>query len=85
MIVSSWLIIAILSILLIVVSLRLLLFRWDIKRMAKQLEGIIGNFGTNELLRTNTHNKSLIELVKNINQLIQIFKQDQQATERREL
>lgn len=62
----------------------LLLFHWDIKKMTNQLEVIIENFGTNELVRTNTHSKSLIRFAAKINQLIQLFKEDQQYTHRRE-
>jgi len=82
--VSSWLIISILSFLLIVSIGILLLFHWDIRRMTKQLEEIIENFGTNELVRTNTHNKSLSRFIIKINQLIHLFKQDQQYTQKRE-
>lgn len=82
--VSSWLIIVILIFLLIVSVGMLLLFHWDIRRMTKQLEEIIENFGTNELVRTNTHSKSLIRFITKINQLIHLFKQDQQQTQKRE-
>ncbi|WP_425357494.1 sensor histidine kinase [Lentibacillus jeotgali] len=82
--VSSWLIIIILVFLLIVSTGMLLLFHWDIRRMTKQLEEIIENFGTNELVRTNTHSRSLIRFVMKINQLIHLFKQDQQHTQKRE-
>ncbi len=82
--VSSWLIIIILIFLLTVCIGMLLLFHWDIRRMTKQLEEIIENFGTNELVRTNTHSKSLIRFITKINQLIHLFKQDQQHTQKRE-
>lgn len=81
---SSWIIIIILIILLIVCFGMLLLFHWDIKRMTIQLDDIIENFGTNELVRTNTHNKTLIQFITRINQLIHLFKQDQQYTEKKE-
>ncbi|WP_164216051.1 HAMP domain-containing sensor histidine kinase [Virgibacillus sp. YIM 98842] len=81
---SSWLIIIFLSFLLIVSVGMLLLFHWDIRRMTKQLEEIIENFGTNELVRTNTHSKTLSRFVTKINQLIHLFKQDQQHTQKRE-
>ncbi|WP_339317310.1 HAMP domain-containing sensor histidine kinase [Oceanobacillus sp. FSL W7-1304] len=73
-----------LMLLLIVNIGMLLLFHWDIKKMTNQLEEIIENFGTNELVRTNTHSKSLIRFATKINQLIQLFKEDQQYTQRRE-
>ena len=83
--VSSWWIIMILVFLLIVAVCMLLLFHWDVKRMTKQLEKISGNCGTNELVRTNTHNKNLARFATKINQLIQLFKQNQQSVERREM
>ncbi|TFJ91318.1 HAMP domain-containing histidine kinase [Lentibacillus salicampi] len=81
---NGWLIILILIFLLMVSIGMLLLFHWDIRRMTNQLEEIIENFGTNELVRTNTHSKSLIRFVTKINQLIHLFKQDQQHTQKRE-
>lgn len=53
--------------------------------MTKQLEEISEHFGTNELLRTNTHNKYLARFADKINQLIILFKQNQQTFEKREL
>lgn len=53
--------------------------------MTKQLDEICGNFGTNELVRTNTHDKNLTQFATKINQLIHLFKQDQQSAERREM
>src|SRR6478609_891540 len=83
--VSSWWIIMILVFLLIAAVCMLLLFHWDVKRMTKQLEEISENCGTNELVRTNTHNKNLARFATKINQLIQLFKQNQQSVERREM
>ncbi|WP_253702026.1 sensor histidine kinase KdpD [Bacillus sp. FJAT-27445] len=83
--VSSWLIIMILGFLLIVAVFMLLLFHWDVKRMTKQLEEISENFGTNEIVRTNTHTKNLARFAAKINQLIQLFKENQQSVERREM
>ncbi|HLR69983.1 MAG TPA: HAMP domain-containing sensor histidine kinase [Pseudogracilibacillus sp.] len=81
---SSWLIIILLTILLIISFGIILLFHWDIRRMTNQLEEIIENFGTNELVRTNTHSKTLSHFISKINQLIHLFKQDQQYKEKRE-
>ncbi|WP_449536389.1 sensor histidine kinase [Ferdinandcohnia sp. Marseille-Q9671] len=53
--------------------------------MTKQLDRISENFGTNEVVRTNTHNKNLALFASKINQLIQLFKQNQQSVERREM
>ncbi|GAB2575409.1 sensor histidine kinase [Gracilibacillus alcaliphilus] len=81
---SSWLIILILASLL-VISVGILLFlHWNVRRMTNQLENIIENFGTNELIRTNTHSKSLLLFLSKINQLIRMFKQDQQQAQKRE-
>lgn len=63
----------------------LLLFHWDIRKMTKQLEEIVENFGTNELVRTNTHNKNLTRFAAKINQLIHLFKQDQRYNQNREM
>ena len=62
----------------------LLVFHWEIRNMTKQLEEIIEDFGTNELVRTSTHNKTLNRFIIKINQLIHLFKQDQQEKEKRE-
>lgn len=62
-----------------------LVLHWDIKKMTKQLEEIIENFGTNEVVRTNTHNKNLARFAAKINQLIHLFKQDQQRNHTREM
>ena len=77
--------IIILVFLLIVLVSRLLLLQWDVRRMTEQLEEISKHFGTNELLRTNTHNKHLARFADKINQLIILFKQNQQTFEKREL
>ncbi|WP_244895328.1 sensor histidine kinase [Evansella clarkii] len=82
--VSSWLIIIILAFLLLVSAGMLMLIHYDMKRMTRQLDGIINNFGTNELVRTNTHSKSIVRFISKINQLIHLFKQDQQLTQRKE-
>ncbi|WHX28059.1 HAMP domain-containing sensor histidine kinase [Virgibacillus halodenitrificans] len=79
-----WLIIAVLTLLLLISIGTLLLLHWDIRKMTNQLEGIIENFGTNELVRTNTQSKSLKQFIKKINQLIYFYKQDQQNKEKRE-
>src|SRR5690625_5958652 len=48
------------------------------------MEEIIENFGTNELVRTNTHSKTLNQFITTINRLIHLFKEDQQHKEKRE-
>src|SRR5690625_1891312 len=52
--------------------------------MTIQLEEVIENLGTNELVRTNTHSKKLKHFITKIKQLIHLFKQDQQYTQKRE-
>ncbi|GIO21440.1 sensor histidine kinase KdpD [Oceanobacillus sp. J11TS1] len=81
---SSWLIIVILSFLLIVCIGMLLLLHWDIRGITSQLEEINENFGTNELVRTKTHSKSVVRFITKVNQLILLFKQDQQHQQKRE-
>ena len=82
---GSWLIIAILTGLLLILFSSYLLLQYDIRMMTKQLEGIVENFGTNEIVRTSTHNRSLSKFAANINKLISVFKQDQQRGVAREL
>jgi len=82
--VSSWLIAILLISLLLVIGISLIL-HWDIKKMTKQLEEIIENFGTNEEVRTNTNNKNLARFAAKINQLIHLFKQDQQHNHTKEM
>ncbi len=83
--VSNWLIITILIIPLTIVIGIILLFHWDIRRMTNQLDEIIENFGTNELVRTNTRSKTLNRFITKINQLIHLFKKDQQYMQMREV
>ncbi|WP_080873864.1 sensor histidine kinase [Oceanobacillus timonensis] len=81
---SSWWIVVILSILLMVCISMLLLLYWDIRKITSQIKEINENFGTNELIRTNTHSKGLVRFITHINQLIHLFKQDQQRKQKRE-
>lgn len=83
--VEGWLIIILLISMLLVMVGSSLVLHWDIKKMTKQLEGIIDNFGTNEVVRTNTHNKNLARFAEKINQLIHVFKQDQQHNHTKEI
>src|SRR5690625_2825758 len=80
---NSWLIIILVFLLITSIGI-LLLFYWDIKNMTNQLEQIIGHFGTNELVRTNTHSKIMIRFSTKINQLIQLIKKEQQQKQKRE-
>lgn len=80
----SQLVIISLIVLLIICIGMLLVFHWDIKKMTNQLDGIVESFGTNELVRTNTHSKTLEHFITKINRLIHLYKQDQQHKEKRE-
>lgn len=83
---NGWMIIVIGVIPLFIISIGMLAFvYWDIKKMTEQLERIIENFGTNELIRTHTHHKALSRFTMKINQLIHLFKQNQQHQEKREM
>ena len=82
---SSWLMIILLTGLLTMSVGWLLVLHWEIRNITNQLEEIIEDFGTNELVRTSTHNKILNRFIININQLIHLFKQDQQKNEQREI
>ena len=82
---DSWLIIIVLMVLLMISISIIFIYLLEIRKMTSQLEEIIENFGTNELVRTNTHNKSMDQFIKAINRLIHQFKQDQQQKEKREL
>lgn len=82
---DSWLIIIVLIVLLMISVSIIFMYLLEIRKMTSQLEEIIENFGTNELVRTNTHNKSMDQFIKAINRLIHQFKQDQQQKEKREL
>src|SRR5699024_4659214 len=82
--VNSWLIMILLIGLLMICIGMLLVFHWEIRKMTNQLEEIIENFGTNELVRTSTHSKTVNRFVIKINQLIHVFKQNQQYKEKRE-
>lgn len=82
---SSWLIIVILIGLLLILFASYLFLLYDIRMMTKQLEGIVGNFGTNEIVRTSTHHRALSKFAATINKLISVFKQDQRRGVAREL
>lgn len=79
-----WLVITILIISIIITIGIILFFYWDIRQMTNQLDEIIENFGTNEIIRTSTHSKILKNFITKINRLIHLFKQDQQYKEKRE-
>lgn len=63
---------------------RLLLIRWDLQKMTAQLKNVNDNFGSNELVRTNTHQKQLSRFAAETNQLIHLYKENERYLERRE-
>lgn len=52
--------------------------------MTQQLKGVNEHFGTNELIRTNTHHKKLSQFADQINQLIHLYKENEHYLEKRE-
>lgn len=78
-----WIICLLLMIILLVFSIiRLWLFRWDVRKMANQLEEIIKEFGTNERIRTNSRDKELNIFALKVNYLISLYKKEQQMEQR---
>lgn len=63
----------------------MIIVRWDIKKMTEQLKGVNEHFGTNELIRTNTHHKGLSQFADEINQLIHLYKENERHLEKREI
>lgn len=55
----------------------------NLRKMNQQLERIINQFGTNERLKTDLSNKELNLFVKQVNQLITLFKNEEQQTIRK--
>ncbi|MBM7837033.1 signal transduction histidine kinase [Alkalihalobacillus xiaoxiensis] len=68
----------VLLVIILVVSIKLLLLRLEMKSISKQVDTIVKQFGTNQLVQTKTHSNLSAPLITNINQLIQLYKQDQQ-------
>ncbi|MBB4827033.1 signal transduction histidine kinase [Sporosarcina luteola] len=82
---GGWLITAILAGLLLIACGWLVILHADIRKMTRQLHGIIRNPGTNERVRTTTHDTILSRYAAATNQLISVAKQEQQASRKREL
>ncbi|MBO1306905.1 HAMP domain-containing histidine kinase [Enterococcus sp. 669A] len=80
-----WIAISCLLILLGYCITLLVLYRWDAQKMTEQLKEITEDYGTNELIRSNFRNKELNEFVTNVNQLITVFKREQQNERKRTL
>ncbi len=76
---------AIILVLLIFYTIAELVRRRNIQKLNQQLEEIIHNFGTNELLRVTYQNPLMNGFVNHINQLITLYKQDQQRSQKKTL
>jgi len=63
---------------------KLLIIRWDMKKMTGQLKDVNEHFGTNELIRTNSHAQLTSEFAKEINKLIHRYKENERYLEKRE-
>lgn len=77
-----WLV-PVLILLLIASAGTLLMYRWNVRKMTRQLEDIIENFGTNERIRTNVQNAELVQFITKVNQLISLYKEDQQMSQKK--
>lgn len=77
----------ILILLLICLSLIIILIlrQWNLRKMNRQLQKIINQFGTNEQLRNNLPGKELNSFVANVNHLISLFKKEEQHTIRQNI
>lgn len=77
----------ILILLLICLSLAIILIlrQWNLRKMNRQLQKIINQFGTNEQLRNNLPGKELNSFVANVNHLISLFKKEEQHTIRQNI
>lgn len=77
----------ILILLLICLSLTIILIlrQWNLRKMNRQLQKIINQFGTNEQLRNNLPGKELNSFVANVNHLISLFKKEEQHTIRQNI
>mgnify|MGYP005982843469 CR=1 FL=1 len=78
-----YIVILVLSLAVLILIAILVLRQWNLKKMNQQLQQIIRQFGTNELLRSNLPGKELNHFVANVNKLIMLFKQEEQATIRK--
>lgn len=77
-----WSFCVLLIVLLILSMVQLMIYKWDVRKMTNQLDGIIEKFGTNERLRTNSRNRELELFASRINYLISVFKKEQQSERR---
>lgn len=82
---NGWMIFAICILVIAVLCIyKLLIIRWDMKKMAGQLKDVNEHFGSNELIRTNSHDQLTSEFAKEINKLIHLYKENERYLEKRE-
>lgn len=82
---NGWMIFGICMLVIAILSIyKLLIIRWDMKKMAGQLKDVNEHFGTNELIRTNSHDQLTSEFAKEINKLIHLYKENERYLEKRE-
>lgn len=56
---------------------KVLTIRWDIAKMVGQLKDVNEHFGSNELIRTSSHDQMTSEFAKEINKLIYLYKENE--------
>lgn len=83
---NGWIIFGVGMIILFLISVsRLFVVNWDVKKMTQQLKSVNDHFGTNELVRTNTHHKKLSQFADEINRLIHLYKENERYLDKREM
>ncbi|WP_052461702.1 sensor histidine kinase [Sporosarcina koreensis] len=82
---GGWLVALLLAVLLLLACGWLLIVHADMRKMTRQLDGIIGTDMTNERVRTTTHSRPLSRFVEAVNRLIEDTKQKQQQSRKAEL
>lgn len=82
---NGWFVFSICLVIISCISIsKLVIVYWDIKKMTTQLKNVNEHFGSNELVRTNSHNKNLLLFTQEINQLIHLYKENERHLEKRE-
>lgn len=82
---NGWMVFSICLLVITGISItKLLILRWDMKKMAGQLKDVNEHFGSNELIRTNSHDQVTTEFAMEINQLIHLYKENERYLEKRE-
>lgn len=76
-------IILLLGIALLVAVGAVVLQKWNLAKLNQQLQDILDQFGTNEMLRTHLPGVELNTFIANINRLISLFKKEEQESIRK--